>query len=133
MTRIRIASCGCGQLKATCSGDPARMSVCHCLNCKERTGSAFSWNATFAREQVAIAGESRMFERRGEEGRWCRTYTCIECGIIVFYEIEARPGMVSIPAGTFGDTDLPEPSVIVFDERRNPWVRIEPKEKPAFE
>jgi hypothetical protein len=133
MTRIRIASCSCGQLKATCTGEPARISVCHCLSCKQRSGSAFSWTATFAREQVETAGESWMFERRGEENRWSRNHACRECGIIVHYEIELRPDMISIPAGTFAEIDFPEPAVIVFDECRNPWVRIETKEKPAFE
>jgi hypothetical protein len=120
-------------LLATCTGEPQRNSICHCLNCKQRTGSAFSWNATFARHQVEVSGESRMFERRGDEDRWCRTYRCTQCGVTVFYEIEARPGMVTIPVGTFAEVDFPEPAVNVFDERRNPWVRIETKEKPAEE
>ena len=50
----RRAECSCGQLSATCSGEPVRVSVCHCLSCKRRTGSAFSFNARFAEMDVSI-------------------------------------------------------------------------------
>jgi hypothetical protein len=36
----RRAECCCGQLAAVCEGEPIRVTVCHCLNCKRRTGSA---------------------------------------------------------------------------------------------
>ena len=41
----RRAQCSCGQLAAICAGEPVRVSVCHCLECKRRSGSAFSNNA----------------------------------------------------------------------------------------
>jgi hypothetical protein len=37
----RIASCSCGQLHLTCTGEPGRVSMCHCLECQKRTGSVF--------------------------------------------------------------------------------------------
>ena len=128
-----VSACRCGRLKATCTGAPKRNSVCHCFTCKQRTGSAFAWNATFARGQVAIDGESRVFETLSAEGRWSRMHFCPTCGITVYYEIETRPDMVSVPAGDFPTLDFPEPGVEVFGERRNAWVRIAPEEAPAQE
>src|SRR5262245_55979620 len=64
----RRAECSCGQLSATCAGEPVRISVCHCLACKRRTGSAFSFNARFAEDNVSIAGRSREHTRIGDEG-----------------------------------------------------------------
>lgn len=48
----RRATCTCGQLGVDCEGDPVRVSVCHCLPCQQRTGSAFGVQARFARAQV---------------------------------------------------------------------------------
>jgi hypothetical protein len=64
----RRAECSCGQLSATCSGEPVRVSVCHCLACKRRTGSAFSFNARFPEDKVSIEGRSAEFTRIGDEG-----------------------------------------------------------------
>jgi hypothetical protein len=123
---VRTASCRCGALKATARGEPERLSVCHCLACKARTGGAFSWNSTWLDEQVETEGESRSWTRVTEEGgRWCTYDFCPECGSTAWYRIEARPGRVTIPAGNFGDPDFGEPRYSWFGERRCPWVRVE--------
>ena len=120
----RTAACACGSLTATCRGEPARVSVCHCLDCQRRTGSAFSYNATWPEDQVTTSGESRSFRRNSDEGYWGEHVFCPDCGGSVFYRIERRPGMVSIPVGTFADPDFPEPTVEVYGERRHRWCEF---------
>jgi hypothetical protein len=119
---IREAGCACGALTARTDGDPVRVSLCHCLECKRRTGSAFGWNATFDAGRVHIDGTYRSFTRGSEEGFWVRHHFCPECGVSVFYEIERRPGMISIPAGVFADPDFPAPLVEVYGGRRCAWL-----------
>ena len=120
----RIATCSSGQHRATSVGEPPRVSICHCGACKRRTGSAFSWNATFAKDQVTVSGEARTHRRNSDEGRWGDHYFCPECGVVVFYEIEARPDMVSIPVGTFADSAFPEPTFSVYGELRPAWIGL---------
>jgi hypothetical protein len=124
MPVIRTARCSCGSLEAVCEGAPARVSVCHCLDCKRRTGSAFSYNATFRAAAVKVSGACKAFSRVSDTGRWARFNFCPACGSTVFYEIEVRPGMISIPAGAFADPNFPEPTTEVFEARRNPWCAL---------
>lgn len=49
---LREAACQCGRLVIRCSGEPAAVSLCHCLDCQRRTGSVFGVGAFFAREQI---------------------------------------------------------------------------------
>ena len=49
----QTASCRCGQLTATATGEPVRISVCHCLVCQRRSGSAFAAQVRFPASQVA--------------------------------------------------------------------------------
>ena len=58
----RTASCRCGRLSATCTGDPVRISVCHCLDCQRRSGSSFAAQARFPVHQVTIVGESATLD-----------------------------------------------------------------------
>lgn len=44
---MQTASCNCGQLSLSVSGDPIRVSVCHCNACQKRTGSAFGVQARY--------------------------------------------------------------------------------------
>ena len=96
---IREARCACAALSARTEGDPVRISICHCSECKRRTGSAFGWNATFSADRVQISGTCRTFQRGSDDGFWVKQHFCESCGVTVFYEIERRPGMISIPPG----------------------------------
>jgi Glutathione-dependent formaldehyde-activating enzyme len=64
----RRASCSCGQLTVEVEGDPVRISICHCLACQRRTGSAFGMQARWLREQVRIEGEATEYMRISDEG-----------------------------------------------------------------
>ena len=120
------ASCRCGQLKATVSGDPIRVSVCHCLACQRRTGSAFGFQARFPRERVEIVGESRDWVRVSDEGER-RTFSfCPECGATVYYVSGSAPDVVAVPVGAFADPGFPEPRVSVWESRKHAWVTLPP-------
>ena len=129
---VRRAACSCGQLAAICEGEPARISVCHCLECKRRTGSAFSNNAWFPDDKVSLEGRSKAFTRVSDAGNRVIYSFCPECGTTVHYKIDARPGLIAIPVGAFATMDFPPPFVSVYhDSRRYPWVEIraEPLQK----
>lgn len=63
----RQAACHCGQLSLEVTGDPFVVSICHCLACKRRTGSAFGMQAAFTPEQVQIVGRFSDFLRVSDE------------------------------------------------------------------
>lgn len=121
----RTASCLCGALKATCEGEPFRISVCHCLDCQRRTGGVFSIQAHWQEGQVTLEGDAREYTRHGDEGYWATFSSCPACAGTVWYRIERRPGAVSIPVGAFADPTFPEPRVTVWETRRHPWVALE--------
>src|ERR1700761_1677089 len=98
---MRRAACACGQLSATCSGEPIPVSACHCLDCKRRTGSAFSWNARWPRADVVVEGRSARFTRTGDEGGRSTNHFCPECGTTVYYLADAQPEVIAVPAGGF--------------------------------
>ena len=102
-----------------------RVSVCHCLACQRRTGSAFGAQARFPADAVTIEGTPRRYERRSDEnGELREFFFCGECGATVFYEIESMPGFRAIPLGAFADPGFPPPVLEIWEERKVPWVEI---------
>ncbi len=121
----RTAACACGQLTVEADGEPIRVSVCHCLACQRRTGSAFGAQARFARDRVHITGEAREFVRRADDDGAIRTFSfCPECGSTVFYVLASEPDVVAIPVGAFADPGFPPPQRSVYESRRHPWVTL---------
>lgn len=121
---VRHASCRCGALTAECRGEPVRISVCHCLDCQRRSGSAFSAQARFPSEDVTITGDPAIYETIGESGKWGRFRFCRTCGGTIAYEIEALPDLTAIPLGTFADPEFPAPHFSVWEPRKHRWVEI---------
>jgi len=120
----RLATCSCGNLSVRTRGEPVRISVCHCLDCQRRSGSAFAVQARFPAEAVMIQGPSRDYVRVSDEGNVARFHFCPECGATVFYSLDAVPGFVAVPVGAFADPGFPPPRVSVYDVRKHPWVGL---------
>jgi len=119
----RKASCSCGQLTATTSEEPIRISVCHCLACQRRTGSVFGAQGRFRRESVAINGQSKQFARVGDAGSRAVFHFCPECGATVYWDLPDQEH-VAIPVGAFAEPGFPPPTFSVYEERMHSWVRM---------
>jgi hypothetical protein len=120
----RNASCSCGQLRITTEGEPLRVSVCHCLSCQRRTGSAFAAQARFHVDNVSIEGQHSEWTRISDRGDR-RTFSfCSTCGGTVFYGTDDAPELVAVTLGAFADPEFPTPSVSVWERRRHKWVDL---------
>ena len=125
----RTASCRCGQLRATVLGEPVRLSVCHCLNCKKRSGSAFAVQARWPKAQATIEGGAKTFVKVADSGNRATFHFCPDCGSDVYYEIEGKfdhafDDLVAIPLGAFDDPYFGTPAYSVWENRKHDWVEI---------
>jgi hypothetical protein len=120
----RTATCACGQLRLACEGEPQRVSVCHCLDCQRRTGSAFGVAAFYPRTAVKAEGRAQTTRRLADSGRGLTFHFCPDCGATVFWEPDFRPDSVAVAVGAFGDPSFPKPEKAVFEERAHPWAKI---------
>jgi hypothetical protein len=125
----RTASCRCGQLRASVTGEPVRVSVCHCLNCKKRSGSAFAVQARWPKAQVSIDGQSKTFVKVADSGNRATFHFCPDCGSDVYYEIDGKfddkfNELVAIPLGAFDDPFFLSPQFSVWESRKHDWLEI---------
>lgn len=120
----RTASCSCGILKVTASGEPVRISVCHCLACQRRTGGIFGAQARFPRDSVTIEGASTKYRRKADSGSYITFHFCPSCGATVYYVLDGAPDVVAIPVGAFADPSFPAPWVSVYESRKHSWAAL---------
>jgi hypothetical protein len=122
----RYASCNCGQLNLTIEGEPARISICHCLECQRRTGAVLSNQARFRQEQIVITGSSRAWTRTAESGNAVTFHFCPVCGSTVYWEGQGFPGYYIIAIGSFADPCFPAPTISGWENSRHPWLNLSP-------
>lgn len=101
-----------------------RISVCHCLDCKKRSGSSFSAQVRFAGEDVVLSGDFREWSHVGDSGFRTTFRFCPDCGSTLTYSSTSMPGVVAIALGGFDDPFAFTPLVSVWEERKHDWVDI---------
>ena len=120
----RDAVCSCGQLRLTAEGDPIRISMCHCLACQRRTGSAFGIQARFSSNDVRVVGRSNDYVRTSDDGEERTFHFCPDCGATVFYTLPTDPDVVAVPIGAFAEPTFPPPTISIYESRKHPWLAL---------
>src|SRR5262249_41787237 len=98
--------------------------LCHCRDCQRSGGSAFHFGLTVPRDGFTVTGEPRAYRSKGESGRGVARFFCPTCGSGVFNEIELRPGMVAIKAGTLDEPARVSPGYQLFTRSKMPWLSL---------
>ena len=128
---IREANCHCGKLTLRCSGEPSKISLCHCFDCQRRTGSLFSVAAFYPRAGVEIVkGNAKGFRRQSASGFDVTFHFCTECGSNLWWEADRLPDLVGVAVGSFADRNFPMPEQMVWADERHHWLQL-PAELPS--
>ncbi|MDF1749561.1 MAG: GFA family protein [Alphaproteobacteria bacterium] len=105
--------CLCGKVRFVASGQPYRVGLCHCMDCRKHHGAPFHASAIFPQDAVTITGETNDFEGR---------FFCPHCGSSVFSRIEDE---IEVNLGSLDMPDQFQPSYELWTIRRESWL-------PAF-
>jgi hypothetical protein len=116
------ATCACGQASITVNASPTMHGICHCTNCKRRTGSAFGISAYFHKAAVIeTVGETKVYNLDHLEQE---RHFCPVCGTTLFWFTTAAPEFIGIAGGCFADESFPDPTYSVTDRKRWQWVSL---------
>lgn len=102
--------CLCGSLRIEASGQPLRVGMCHCMDCRKHHGALFHASAVFPEHAVSITGEASSYAGR---------FFCPRCGSSVF----GRSGdEVEVNLGTLDAPDQFTPTYELWTVRREAWL-----------
>lgn len=105
--------CLCGKVRFSANGQPKRVGICHCHDCRKHHGALFYAAAIFPESSVSIEGKTGDYKGR---------HFCPECGSSVF----ARTGdEFEIHLGALDETNQFMPGYECWTVRREGWL-------PAF-
>lgn len=102
--------CLCGQVRFTASGQPYRVGLCHCLDCRKYHGALFHASAIFAQDAVTIEGETGQYGGR---------HFCPRCGSSVFSRTADE---IELNLGSLDETNQFTPTYELWSIRRETWL-----------
>ena len=102
--------CLCGDVRFQATGEPYRVGLCHCLDCRKFHGALFHASAIFPEDAVTISGETHDYQGR---------HFCPRCGSSVFN----RSGdEVEVNLGALDASDQLKPTYESWIVRRESWL-----------
>lgn len=105
-----VGGCLCGRVRFVARGQPYRIGLCHCLDCRKQHGALFHASAVFAETALAIDGETQAYAGR---------HFCPRCGSSVFSRTADE---VEVNLGALDDIDQLRPTYELWTIRREVWL-----------
>ena len=103
--------CLCGQVQVAAHGAPLRVGICHCMDCRKESGSAFTFYAVWPADRFEHAGNTAEF--RGQR-------FCPGCGARLF-SLDDKEAEIKLGILSQAPTPL-VPSYELWVKRREPWL-----------
>ncbi len=129
-------SCHCGAIRLEADIDPGRVTVCHCTDCQQLTGTAFRLTVGCPERDFAIvAGEPRIYVKVADSGNRRLQAFCGDCGSNLYATSDEPPGnrIIGVRIGTLAERrDLP-PARQLWCDSALPWLPGLPGEARARE
>ena len=116
MERV-TGGCLCGKVRITATGQPLRVGLCHCLDCRKHHGALFHASAIFPEDAVTVEGETRDYTGR---------FFCPHCGSSVY---SRSADEIELHLGTLDAPDQFAPSYELWTVRRESWLPAFPLKK----
>lgn len=102
--------CLCGALRFEAEGDPLRVGLCHCMDCRKHHGALFHASAIYSEDAVIIHGQSRHYQKR---------HFCPRCGSSVY----SRSGEeIELHLGSMDSPSVFAPTYELWTIRREDWL-----------
>lgn len=110
MTQEIAGGCQCGAVRFVATGDPYRVGICHCLDCRKHHGALFFAAGIYPKDAVTITGATRDYRGR---------HFCPTCGSSVFNRYGDE---VEVHLGAMDEPDQLVPTYECWTIRREAWL-----------
>ncbi len=120
------ASCLCGGIKLSYSGEIGPANYCHCEDCRRVTGSAYNIGVRVERKNLKVTtnSELKVYAYVGGGGREIQRCFCGTCGSPIFTLHPAKPEFAWVKAGIINDPTVVKPAYENWTNDKVPWAEI---------
>ena len=116
--------CLCGKVRYRADAEPIFTGVCHCKNCQKQAGTAFSIVVAVPKPAFSVVGALKTYTDHGDSGKAVSRQFCPDCGSPILSEVEVMPDVAIIKAGTLDDTSWLQPTMEIYCDSAQPWVKL---------
>ena len=130
MSKMELATgrCKCGVVHYKLLAPPLFTHACHCLDCQNHTGQAFSVTTFVLPDDLIIYGATRPTKVSPRS----TTHHCAKCQTLIFVSSNAFPRSVILKPDTLDDPAIASPQAHIWIRRKQPGLVLQ-EDVPQFE
>jgi len=113
--------CLCGAIQYEYEGEPLEALHCHCESCRRQTSSPV---ATFVMVPRAALRFTSGQPKDYASSPGVRRSFCAECGSPIAYQVDRRPDIVDLFAGSLSDASDVTPTCHVHADEQLAWFEV---------
>jgi hypothetical protein len=116
--------CHCGELAYEAEIDPARVSICHCVDCQILTGTAYRVSVPASAENFRIlSGVPKIYVKTAESGNPRAQAFCATCGTPIYASDVKHPAMFNLRTGALAERAQLKPLHQIWCGSALNWVQ----------
>jgi hypothetical protein len=116
--------CHCGELTYEAEVDPARVSICHCIDCQILTGTAYRVSVpAMAADFHLLSGAPRIYVKTAESGNARAQAFCGTCGTPIYASDLQHPAVYNLRTGAIAEHAALKPRRQIWCRSALDWVQ----------
>lgn len=120
-----LGGCQCGAIRIAVTGEPLALYVCHCLECRKQSASAFGMSLQVPRAALTLtSGTPRFWTRGTDSGRRLDCAFCPDCGSRLWHQMGADSQTVTVKAGCLDAPVDAATAIHIWVKRKLPGIVI---------
>ena len=119
-----LGSCQCGAINVAIQTDRLVSYVCHCLECKKQSASAFAISVPLMAEAVTISGKMSVYTRAAHSGATTSCFFCENCGTRIYHQSSNSPERLTLKGGVLDNAKSLNPVAHLWTKRKADWVEL---------
>ena len=126
MSAKLTGGCACGAVRYEISAAPVVSAQCQCRDCQRATGTGHVDAMVFPRNAIAVTGDLKFHDRKGDSGHTVSRGFCPNCGAPVLWRFARNPDVCGILAGSMDDASGFAPQLVTYTSRGYAWDMLDP-------
>ena len=115
--------CHCGNISYEADVDPAKVSICHCTDCQNLSGSPFRASVPAPASTFKLRGQPKTYIKTADSGKKRMHAFCGECGSPVYSSDISNPPSYSLRVGCLDKRDQLPPQKQIWCDSALSWAR----------
>ncbi len=122
---MRTGGCQCGEVRYESEGEPLEVYICHCLECRAQSASAFGISVIVPSAGFrATRGAPKFWTRDADSGGKVKCAFCPNCGSRLWHDSEPPSETLSIKGGSLDEPPDLSGAFHIWTKRKLPGVVI---------